>query len=126
MRFVFVILLAVCSACASRHAETQLTATIIGPYHPPAPNPADWGPAYTPGMEFGPAEVHLSRAFGQAEAFLATHAFAKHYAKRACSGGGGRFVDVHFALLSDASGRTIGTVRVDTDSGECVWLGSGH
>lgn len=73
-------------------------------------------------MEFGPAPSHLSRAFGQAEAFLAKQPFAKLYAKRACSGGGERFVDVHFALLSDPSGRTQGTVRVDTDSGYCVWM----
>ena len=124
MRFLFVIFLAVCGGCASRRAEPQPAATIVGPYRPPPVNPADWGPVYVPGMEFGPAEAHLSRAFGQAEAFLARQPFANQYAKRACCGGGGRFVDVHFALLSDTSGRTLGTVRVDTDSGECVWLGS--
>lgn len=86
-------------------------------------DPADWGPAYISGMEFGPPEGHMSRAFDQAEAFLAKQPFAKQYAKRVCSGGGGRFVDAHFALLSDTSGGTLGTVRVDTVSGDCVWLG---
>ncbi len=85
-------------------------------------NPQDWGPGYSPGIEFGPAEAHLSRAFGLAEAFLARQPFAGKYARRACSGGGDRFVEVRFSLLSDSSGRTRGTVRVDTVSGECVWL----
>ena len=72
----------------------------------------------------GPAETHLSLAFEQAETFLAKQLFANQYARRACSGGGGRFVEVNFALLSDSSGKKLGTVRVDTKSGHCTWLGN--
>lgn len=123
MRFLLTFFVVVCCAgCAARHTESPTAATPIGLHHPEPANPQDWGPAYVPGMEFGPAEVHLSVAFGQAEAFLAKQPFAKQYAKRACSGGGGRFVDVHFALLSDPSGRTQGTVRVETHTGDCVWV----
>ena len=105
------------------------------PASSPSPNPSevaavptDWGPAYVPGIEHGPASVHLSGAFQRAEAFLAKQPFAKLYAKRACSGGATaadeRFVDVQFALLSDASGGTRGTVRVDTAKDTCVWRGN--
>jgi hypothetical protein len=123
MRFLIIFFVVVCCAgCAARHTESPSAAVPISLHQPEPANPQDWGPAYVPGMEFGPAEVHLSVAFGQAEAFLAKQPFAKQYAKRACSGGGGRFVDVHFALLSDPSGRTQGTVRVDTNSGDCAWV----
>ena len=122
MRFLFMIFLTVCVVgCACRHGESRPAATIV---HPAPVNPADWGPAYRAGMEFGPPALNLEIAFGQAEAFLAKQPFASRYAKRACSGAGERFVDVDFALLSDVTGKTLGTVRVDTASGECVWLGN--
>ena len=124
MRFLFSIFVACCAGCTADHAKSPPTAALIGPHLPEVANPTDWGPAYMPGMEFGPPAEHLSRAFSQAEAFLAKQPFAKRYAKRACSGGGERFVDVHFALLSDSSGKTHGTVRVDTNSGDCKWLGA--
>ena len=51
---------------------------------------------------------------------------AKLYAMRACSGGAidhsGKLFDVDFALLSDATGKTHGTVRVDTATNRCEWL----
>jgi hypothetical protein len=95
--------------------------TNASPLAPPV-NPADWGPAYQPGIEIGPASTQLSKAFHDAEAFLAKQPFAKEYAKRACSGGG-EPCDVEFALLADSSGVAKGIVRVNKSSGECVWMG---
>ena len=128
MRLLLTIfLVTLCAGCANRHAgPPPPTAATSGPYYPQPTKPADWGPAYVAGMEHGPASIHLSQAFGRAEGFLAKQPFSTEYAKRACSGGGKRFVEVHFALLADGSGRTLGTVRVDTVSGECVWLGTGN
>jgi hypothetical protein len=127
VRFLYIFLLVVwCAGCAEHHAGPAPAAAPVAPSRLQAVNPADWGPAYVPGMEFGPGAEHLSQAFAQAEAFLAKQPFATQFARRACSGGGERVVDVHFALLADSSGRTLGTVRVDTHSGECSWLGSGN
>jgi hypothetical protein len=120
VRFLCSIILAVCAAVGCTSRQLQPPTDVV---NPAAANPADWGPAFQQGMEFGPPSLHLSRAFERAEIFLAKQPFASRYAKRACSGGGERFVDASFALLSDTSGQTFGTVRVDTDSGHCVWLG---
>lgn len=118
--FIFPCVLIVCAiGCASRQSNP-----ISADGHAPLPAIADWGPAYQPGMELGPPSLHLNRACHRAEAFLARQTFASQYAKRACSVGGGRFVDVNFALLSDGTGKSFGTVRVDTISGECVWVGA--
>lgn len=89
-----------------------------------AVNAADWGPAYVPGMEHGPASKELSGATQNAETFISRQAFANQYAKRACSAGGFRWVEVAFALLADKTGRTHGVVRVDMMTGECSWLGN--
>ncbi len=123
MRYSVVIFLTIFIAGCYRHEEPKQAATVLDTTNPRSINPSDWGPSYLKGMEFGPASGHLSRAFGQAELFLSKQPFAKDYARRACSGGGDRFVDVNFALLSNSSGKPYGTVRVDTDTGECVWLG---
>jgi len=88
----------------------------------PAVRPSDYGPAYLPGMEHGPASSRHSIAAGRAEFFLSQQVFASHYATRACAvSGGTRYCDVHFAVLKDNTGKTRGTVRV-TDEGLCSWL----
>jgi hypothetical protein len=131
MRFlvlIFLIMLVV--GCPARQEEHQQAVAVFDTNNPKPKslsdwgNPSDWGPAYISGMEFGPASMHLDKAFHQAESFIAKQPFAKDYSLQACSGGGERFVDVNFALLSDSSGKTFGTVRVDTETGECIWLGN--
>ncbi len=104
--------------CSDRVSE-QRDATVS---RPATVDPKDWGPAYTPGIEHGPASTRHSVAAGRAEAFLAKQVFAPQYAKRACAVGGGTgFCDVSFALLEDGTGKTRGTVRV-ADDGQCSWL----
>jgi hypothetical protein len=85
--------------------------------------PADWGPAYAPGMEHGPASLEHSEAMSKAQAFMAQQKFADQYAKRACAVGGPN-MDVHFALLEDKTGRTHGIVRVNMATGACTWMGN--
>lgn len=84
---------------------------------------ADWGPAYVPGMEHGPASREHSIAAQKAEAFVARQKFAGQYAKRACAVAGSDPIDVSFALLSDRTGKTRGIVSVSSKTGECSWLG---
>ena len=84
---------------------------------------ADWGPAYVPGMEHGPASKDHSVAAHKAEAFMAQQKFASQYAKRACAVSGSDPIDVSFALVSDKSGKTRGIVGVSAKTGECSWLG---
>jgi len=88
--------------------------------------PSDFGPAYSPGMEHGPASLRHSIAAGHAEHFLSQQGVASRYAKRACAvSGGAGHCDVEFALLNDHTGKTRGTVRV-TDEGQCSWLTDEH
>ena len=127
MRFLFAVFWALSVAgCAAPHNKPSPSTTVNAAGSSRPANPADWGPAYRPGMEIGPPAVHLRQAFARAEAFLAKQPFAGEYAKRACGGGGERYVLVYFALLSDSTGRMVGTVRVDTESDACVWLGDMH
>jgi hypothetical protein len=85
---------------------------------------SDWGPSYVSGMEHGPASQIHSIAVNKAELFLAKQPYASQYAKRACSARGDRpLFDVGFSLLQSETGHTKGIVRVNIDTGECVWLG---
>ena len=86
-------------------------------------HPADWGPAYVPGIESGPPSLAHSTAAEKAEVFLARQPFAAQFAKRACRIGGADLIEVSFAQLSDPTGHTCGVVRVNLKTGECSWLG---
>lgn len=92
----------------------------------PAFNPADWGPAYVEGMENGLAEREHSKATSMAEQFMRRQRFADLYAKRACAAGGSGWIEVSFALFSDMTGKTRGTVKVNPKTGECTWAGAGN
>ena len=85
---------------------------------------ADWGPAYAPGMEHGPASLKQSAAAHRAEAFMAEQEFASQFAKRACVISGSEPIDVSFALLRDPTGTPHGVVRVNMTTGQCSWLGA--
>jgi tetratricopeptide (TPR) repeat protein len=63
-------------------------------------------------------------AFAAAEKFMAAQPFAGQYAAHPHSARGQRYEQVEFVLLSDATGRTLGVVGFNSDTGECIWLGN--